>query len=307
MKKFYSESPVIRYIPIDQLKDSPHQPRVNYSDIEELAESIKNIGLREDVLVRPLKEEFEHYTHEIVHGHRRLRALRFLGAKFVRCNVQEMGDKEAIEVALHQNIQREDLNPIEEGRAFKEYIEIFGISQNALARKIGKRNNLPYVNKRIRLLDLPEEIQTKIASGAMSFSNALALLVILDRKNDIIDITTKIDKGELKGVLQVKDAVESVKAGIGIEKAVEIAKLQDFQREMAKKISSRRSIKEILEGIRSRQTGPEVILEAQRKNNLNIVREMLERGLLVCPECGESHLSCMHCGRKLLEDSDNHD
>ncbi|GAH14857.1 unnamed protein product, partial [marine sediment metagenome] len=116
-----------------------------------------------------------------------------------------------------------------------------------------------------------------------------------------------IYEGELKGTAQVKDAVESIKAGMDIEKAVEIAKLQNFKREMAKKLSTGgSSITEILEGIQSRQTGPEVILEAQRKNYLNVVREMLQRGFLVCPGCEESHFSCSHCGRELLEDSDNH-
>lgn len=301
MSKFYQKFPVVQRISLDQLKDSSFQPRVDYGDIEELATSIKNIGLREPLLVRPIEEGYE-----IIHGHRRKRALQHLGAPFAACYVQDMDDKTAIEVALHQNIQRKDLNSIEQGRAFKDYIKMFDISQSALARKIGK--NHQYVNQRVRLLDLPEEIQTKIASGVMSFSNALALLVILDRKNDIITISTKIYEGELKGTTQVKDAVESIKAGMDIENAVKIAKLQDFKREMAKRLSTGgRSIKEILEGIRSRQMGPEVILEAQRKNYLNVVREMLQRGFLVCPECEESHFSCSHCGRELLEDSDNHD
>ena len=393
MSKFYQKFPVVQRIPIDQLKDSPFQPRVDYGNIEDLAESIKSVGLREPILVRPIKGsynidiggetttltvagltpatfsvtgltvspaepkvgeevtitatvtnegeneaiyqaifkvdgspvDYEDVTlgagvsttvtfkvtksegsYEIIHGHRRKRALQHLGAPFAACYVQEMDDKMAIEVALNQNIQREDLNPIEEGRAFKEYLELFDISQRALERKIGKKS--PYVNYRIRLLDFPEEIQTKITSGAMSFSNARALLTILDRKNDIINISTKIYEGELKGTAQVKDVVESVKAGMDIKQAVEIAKLQDFKREMAKRISKGgMSIKETLEGIQSRQIGPEVILEAQRKNYLNVVREMLERGFLVCPECKESHFSCSHCGRELLEDSDNHD
>lgn len=301
MRKGYTDYPVVQHIPLDQLKDSPFQPRVDYGNIEELAANIKSVGLWEPILVRPI-----YGGYEIVHGHRRYRAYQHLGKSMIPCYVEEMNDKVAIEVALSQNIMREDLNPIEEGRAFKEYIEMFGLSQRALARKI--RKDSMYINHRIRLLDLPEDIQTKIASDVMSFSNARALLAIIDSKKDIINITTKIEEGELKGIIQVEDAIESVKAGMDIEKAVEIAKLQDFQREMAKRISTGgRSIKEILEGIRSRQTGPEVILEAQRKNYLNVVREMLERGLLVCPECGESHFSCSHCGRELREDSDNLD
>ncbi len=79
---------------------------------------------------------------------------------------------------------------------------------------------------------------------------------------------------------------------------VEIAKLQDFKREMVEKFSTR-STKEVLDEILSQQIGPAVILEAQRSNYLNIVKEMLQRGLLTCSECGESHFSCSHCGREL--------
>ena len=286
----YSRFPIVQHIPLDQLKDSPFQPRVNYGNIEELAESIKSIKLREPILVRPIEGGYE-----IVHGHRRKRALQHLGATMTRCYVQKMSDKMAIEIALNQNVQRKNLNPIEEGVAFKEYMKMFGVSQRVLARKIGKTQ--PYINYRIRLLDLPKEIQDKISSGEMIFSNVRELLTIIDRRSDVIGIVRKIEEGELEGTIQVRDAVEAVKIGADIEEAVELAKYQEFKREMAKKIAKGgKSIKEVLKEIQSRQIGSEVIRGAIEQSNLNIVKEMLSRGLLVCPKCGKSHLNWSCCG-----------
>ncbi len=292
--KFYSKFPIVQHIPIDQLLDSPFQPRVDYGDIDELAESIKSVKLREPILVRPRAQG----GYEIVHGHRRKRALQHLGALMAPCYVQEMGDKEAIEVALNQNIQDKDLNPIEEGIAFKEYMEIFDMSRRALARKIGK--DARYVIDRVKLLDLPEEIIDKVASGDMLFSNAGALLTITDRRSDVLEIAKKIETNELEGSIQIRDAVEAVKLGADIEEAVELAKYQAFKRDMAKKIATGgASVKELLKEIQSRQIGSDVILEAIKKSNLNIVKDMLERNLLVCQKCGESHLFWSCCGEVL--------
>ncbi len=289
----YSKFPIVQHIPIDQLKDSPFQPRVDYGNIKELAESIKSIKLREPILVRPIEGGYE-----IVHGHRRKRALQHLGAKMTRCYVQKMSDKMAIEIALNQNVQRKNLNPIEEGVAFKEYMKMFGVSQNGLARKIGKAQT--YINYRIRLLDLPKEIQDKIASGDMKFSSALELLTIIGR-DDILDIVKKLEESNLKGRIQVRDTVEAIKLGAKVEEAVELAKYLEFKREMAKKIvNGGKSVKELLKEIHSRQIGSDVLLEALKKSNLNIVKNMLKRDLLVCPNCGESHLNWSCCGEVLV-------
>jgi len=292
--RFYSKFPIVRHIPLDQLHDSPYQPRRDYGDIEELAQSIKSAKLREPLLVRPRAQG----GYEIIHGHRRKRALQKLGSLMAPCYVQEMGDKEAIEVALNQNIQNKNLNPIEEGMAFKEYMEIFDVSRRALARKIGK--DARYVIDRVKLLMLPEEIIDKVASGDMLFSNAIALLKIIDKRSDVLDIAKKIETNELEGSIQIRDAVEAVKLGADIEEAVELAKYQAFKRDMAKKIATGgTSVKELLKEIQSKQIGSDVILEAIRKSNLNIVKDMLERDLLVCQKCGESHLFWSCCGEVL--------
>jgi len=292
--RFYLKFPIVRHIPLDQLHDSPNQPRRDYGKIEELAQSIKSAKLREPILVRPRAQG----GYEIVHGHRRKRALQQLGALMAPCYVQEMGDKEAIEVALNQNIQDKDLNPIEEGIAFKEYMEIFDVSRRALAIKIGK--NARYVIDRVKLLMLPEDIIDKVASGDMLFSNAISLLKIIDKKIDVVDIANKIETGELKGSLQVDDVVDAMRIGADIEEAVELAKYQEFKRDMAKKIANGgNSVKELLKEIQSRQIGSDVILEAIKKSNLNIVKDMLKRDLLVCQKCGESHLFWSCCGEML--------
>ena len=289
---FYTDFPVVQHLPIEKLRDSPFQPREDYGDIEELAESIKSIGLREPILVRPLGDEYE-----IVHGHRRKRTLVFLGSKFAPCYVQPMSDKEAIEVALNQNIQNMDLNALEEARAFSAYLDQFDVSARVLAKRIGK--SWDYVVERVRLLDLPVEIQRKVASGEMYFSHARELIDIIDRKDEVMAIAAKVEEGVLKDKMQIADAVRSVKAGADIEEAVSVAKYRAFKREMARTVVGKRSVKEILETIRRDQIGPEEMLEARQRASLDIVVGMLEQELLVCPDCGKAHLSWPCTGREL--------
>lgn len=290
--KYYTDFPVVQHLLITKLRDSPFQPREDYGDIEELTESIRSIGLREPILVRPIGDEYE-----IVHGHRRRRALTFLGSKFAPCYVLSMTDKEAIEVALNQNIQNKDLNPMEEGNAFKTYLDQFNVSARALAKRIGK--SMDYVVERTRLLDLPVEIQTKVASGEMYFTYARELLDIIDKKDVLMVLSSKMEKGILGDGDQVRDAVKSVKAGAGAEEAVSVAKFRAFKRDMAKTMVGKRSVKEVLDTIRREQIGPEEMQKARQKASLDIVIGMLERGLLICPDCSKPYLSWTCCGKEL--------
>lgn len=290
--KYYTDFPVVQHLPITKLRDSPFQPREDYGDLEELAESIKSIGLREPLLVRPIGDEYE-----IVHGHRRRRTLESLGSKFAPCYVQAMSDKEAIEVALNQNIQNMDLNPMEEARAFSAYLEQFNVSARALAKRIGK--SWDYVVERTRLLDLPVEIQTKVARGEMYFTHARELLDIIDRKDEVMAISSKVEEGVLGDRDQIRDAVASVKAGADMDEAISVAKYRAFKRDMAKTVVGKSSVKEILDTIRREQIGPEEMLAARRKASIDIVVGMLDRELLICPDCGKHYLSWMCCGKKL--------
>jgi len=156
---------------IRQLRISLNAIRENNpSALTELASSIKEKGLMQPIVVRPKKSYYE-----IVAGHRRFYTCKFLHWTRVMCHVVEVDDKEAYELSLIENLQQKSMNPIEEGKAFRQYVKKFGWGgESDLARKIGKSQE--YVSRRIRLLDLPEEMQQEIMRNRISVSLAQELL-----------------------------------------------------------------------------------------------------------------------------------
>lgn len=165
----------IIYKPIEFIKPNPNQPRKIFdeSSLEELASSIKERGVLQPILVRPIGNEFE-----IVFGERRFRAALKAGLKEVPVVIMDMSDAEALETAVIENIHRKDLNPIEEAEAYQYLLEKFQITQEELARKVGKSR--PAIANILRLLKLPENIKEKIRSGEITEGHARALLMAKD-------------------------------------------------------------------------------------------------------------------------------
>jgi ParB family transcriptional regulator, chromosome partitioning protein len=147
-----------------------------------LADSIKEHGLLQPVLVRPLSHGFE-----IVAGHRRFQTCRTLRWRFIPCKIREMSDKQAFEIQLTENIQRKSMDPIEEAEAFRRYVLDFGWGGvSELARKIGKSEE--YVSHRIQLLKLPTDIKEQIIRSNINVSQALELTNMpLDRQAEIVN------------------------------------------------------------------------------------------------------------------------
>lgn len=163
----------VRLIPIDQIDRNPEQPRKFFSDdqLEELKESILAHGVLEPVIVRPLDGRYE-----LVVGERRWRAAQLAGLESIPAAVRNLTDKESMELALVENIQREDLNPIEEAEAYKRLMDEFGMTQEQVAQRVGKKRST--VANRLRLLDLDPEIRAEVAAGRLSAGHAKALLSI---------------------------------------------------------------------------------------------------------------------------------
>lgn len=139
-------------------------------DIDELAISINEKGLLQPIVVRPIGDRFE-----VVAGNRRLEACRKLGWRKITCHVAELGDKEAFEASMVENIQRKTMDPIEEAEAFRDYVERYGYGGfSDLAKSIGKSQE--YVSRRIRLLDLPDKVQREVMRRRISPSVAAELL-----------------------------------------------------------------------------------------------------------------------------------
>jgi ParB family chromosome partitioning protein len=173
---------------VEALSPNVHQPRHHFDQaaLEELAASIKAQGLIQPVLVRPLPEPGR---YEIVAGERRWRASRMAGLASIDCIVRHMDDYESMAIALIENLQREDLNPMEEARALGQIKEHFEITQEELADKIGKSR--PAVTNSLRLLRLPQSVQAMLEDTTLSAGHARALLGLTEEK-DMEDVAALI-------------------------------------------------------------------------------------------------------------------
>lgn len=166
-----------RELPVEALKPSAFQPRrsIGREGIEELAKSIREHGVVQPILVRPAQEGFE-----IVAGERRWRAALAAGLGTVPAIVRVLSDSKALEIALVENVQREDLSPIEQARAYKKLSEELGLTQEMVAERVGKSR--AHIANIVRLLDLDEAVQEMVADGRISFGHARALLGLEDRR-----------------------------------------------------------------------------------------------------------------------------
>lgn len=165
----------VRYIPITQVIPNPTQPRQQFAEEElrELSESIRTLGVLQPVLLRPAKEAG---FYEIVAGERRWRASKLAGIEQIPAVIRDLGEKETLEIALVENIQRSDLNPIEEAIAYQRLIDEFSLTQQEVADRIGK--DRASVANHIRLLKLPPEILDMVRNGQLSVGHAKAILAI---------------------------------------------------------------------------------------------------------------------------------
>jgi ParB family chromosome partitioning protein len=160
------------------LEPSPFQPRarVREEDLQELAASIRTQGVLQPILVRP--HPSRHGTYQIIAGERRWRAAQLAGLSTVPCFIRSMADAEASAAALVENLQRQDLNPIEEAEGFRRLIEEFGLTQEELGTAIGKSRS--HVANLLRLLNLPPEVIAHVRSGALTSGHARAALACAD-------------------------------------------------------------------------------------------------------------------------------
>ncbi len=163
----------VREIPIEQLKPNPYQPRkvFNKEALEELAQSIKAKGVLQPLLVRRAKDG---QGYEIIAGERRWRAAQLAKIHAVPVVIKEITDRDAVEIGLIENLQREDLNPVEEAGAFLQLSEEFGYSQDQIAQVIGKSRS--HVTNILRLLQLPKPVIQLVITGKLTAGQARPLI-----------------------------------------------------------------------------------------------------------------------------------
>jgi len=171
----------LREININDIVPNHRQPRKAEDDEKqaELAGSIQEHGIVQPVVVRPLGGG----KYELIAGERRWRACRSLDMQKIPAVIREYGDLEAAAVALIENVQRENLNSLEEARAYKILMEDFGLTQEDVSRRVGKSR--PFVGNMVRLLSLPEEIQGMLAAEQLTTSHARVLLGISEKSRQL--------------------------------------------------------------------------------------------------------------------------
>ena len=181
-------------VDIDSIVPGPMQPRTHFDEasLESLADSIRTHGVVQPLLVRRRDGGYE-----LIAGERRWRAARMAGISRVPVVVKEVPDESLLEIALIENIQRENLNPIEEAQAYKKLIDTVGLTQESLASRVGRDRS--YITNYLRLLRLPDDVQQLVKEGRLSTGHARTLLAL-----DELDLQRRIARQIIDGGLSVR-------------------------------------------------------------------------------------------------------
>ena len=215
-------------IPVDEIRPNPYQPRKVFNDeaLKELSSSIKQHGVFTPILV---KKSIQGY--DLIAGERRLRASKLAGLKDIPAIIVDFDDQVMLEIALLENIQREDLNVIEEAKAYEKLIQRLGYTQEQLAHRVGKSRE--HITNLLRLLKLPEDVQEYVVSKQLSMGHVRALLGLKTEANMRKVAKQAIDQGlSVRKVEQIvkdtnnKKTIEKPKEDIYVKAAKE--KLQEF-------------------------------------------------------------------------------
>ena len=205
-------------IAIDELRSNPYQPRKVFDEdkLQELADSIKEHGIFQPIIVK--KSSIKGY--EIIAGERRVKAAKMAGLSVVPAIIRDFTDQEMMEIALLENLQRENLNSIEEANAYKSLIDSLGITQEELASRLGKSRS--HITNMLGLLNLPEEVKDLIVDGKISQSHARVLSKIEDREQ-VKELADKIVSEDLN----VRE-IEEISKNNNIKKTHKINRKEDY-------------------------------------------------------------------------------
>ncbi|WP_099189730.1 nucleoid occlusion protein [Tepidibacter mesophilus] len=195
-------------IPIDTIIPNPYQPRRVFSEfaLNELSESIKNFGILQPITVRKINDNM----YELVAGERRLRASKKAGLKYIPAIINNLSDESSAVLALIENLQREDLNFIEEALGYENLIKDHNFTQQELAQSVGK--NQSTIANKLRVLRLSDDIKTKLIENGLTERHARALLKLPDDdyKNQVLDTIIKNELTVKKTEKLIKDILEDL-------------------------------------------------------------------------------------------------
>ena len=223
----YNDENELKLLSVSKLEPRQEQPRSVFDDaaLQELADSVKRYGVIQPVTARRLPSGY----YQIIAGERRWRAARMAGLEEIPVRVIEADDRRTAELALVENLQREDLNPIEEARGYQALIDDYGLTQEETAQSVGRSR--PAVANALRLLSLDRGTLSLVEEGKLSAGHARALLPITEEKcrlaaaNEVIKKGLSVRKTELLAARRVREAAQREQAGAadGVDYAADVA------------------------------------------------------------------------------------
>ena len=218
-----SSNEEIKRIPLIDIVPNRFQPRTVFNDdkIAELAQTIHTHGIIQPIVIR----EYEAGKYELIAGERRFRAMKKLGWEYAPAIVKEFNDTETASIALIENLQREELTPIEEAIAYSKLIELHQLTQEALAQRLGIGQST--VANKLRLLKLPEEVQEALLIKAITERHARSLIPLKDKEKQIVLLQEIIEKN-----LNVKQTEERVQKLLSVNQKKTKSKRKAFSKDM---------------------------------------------------------------------------
>lgn len=241
-EKILTETPTeeITKVKLDDLRSNPYQPRQVFNEeaLQELAASIKEHGVFQPIII---KKSIKGY--EIIAGERRVKASKIAGLEEIPAIIRDFTDEEMMEIALLENLQRENLNPMEESRAYKKLIEALNLTQEELAKRLGKSRS--YITNMIGLQNLPESIQNMISDNKMSMGHArvLSKLESKTQQQELADkiITDGISVRELENI--TKSNEEYVRTHQIQKHTPKTSEYQYLEEELCEKLGTKVKVK----------------------------------------------------------------
>lgn len=228
-----SENETVSEISLDEIRPNPYQPRKNFDEkgLSELADSIKKSGVFQPIIVR--KSTVKGY--EIIAGERRFRASKLAEKRTIPAIIREVDEERMMEIAVLENLQREDLNPIEEAEAYNTLMEKLNLTQTQVSDRLGKSR--PYIANYLRLLSLPAEVKTMIRQQKLSMGQARTLVSLKDKKR-ILGLAKKASAQKMT-VRQLETAVAALNGDLRKQVRTKQKKASPFIKESEERLGEK--------------------------------------------------------------------
>lgn len=257
---------VVRELAVDSIRPNPYQPRRTFDQegLAELARSIEAAGVFQPIIVRRPDPNLNRY--EFIAGERRLRATKMTERETIPAIVRVLDDQTMMEVAVLENLQREDLSPLEEAQAYQTLVERLNLTQAQVAARLGKSR--PYIANYLRLLGLPEEVKQMLASGELSMGQARTLLGVKDERR-LVEIAKRVANEGLT-VRQLEEIVAGINKK-GRQKSV-FKSANPYLREAESQLAGKFGAKVSLQ---AKRRGGKIVIPYGSNQDLNRILELL--------------------------------